>query len=209
MPALSGAFGLAHETGIRLQAQARIGVHVSAWQHGALATECAATTVTGEKTVPSEDLQALLRTAIEAARSGDRAKAREILRRLVLRDPGNELAWLWLASVASSEDERRQCLRRVLIINPRNERARQALAQLDLTAQQPSAAVPVTAESQRALRPPTSRRRGMSSWLFWTLTVTAFGLVLAALLLWWQDRRSVQKSTPTPAIGRASCRERV
>jgi len=149
--------------------------------------------------VPSEDLQALLRTAIEAARSGDRAKAREILRRLVSRDPDNELAWLWLASVATSEDERRQCLRRVLVINPHNERARQALAQLDRATQEPAVAVPVSGASQPALRRPTARRRRMPSWLFWTLTLTAFGLVLAALLLWWQDRRSAQESTPTPA----------
>ncbi|GIV80902.1 MAG: hypothetical protein KatS3mg051_0256 [Anaerolineae bacterium] len=92
-------------------------VHQS-WLQAPLPQYAPPLTVTGEKTVPSEDLQALLRTAIEAARSGDRAKAREILRRLVLRDPGNELAWLWLASVASSEEERRQCLRRVLTINP-------------------------------------------------------------------------------------------
>lgn len=153
--------------------------------------------VAGENTVSDQDLQTLLRTAIETARSGNRAKAREILRRLVARDPANELAWLWLATVAASEDERRQSLRRVLAINPGNERARQALAQLERTAEiAPASARP---EPESAIRQPVRRRQTMSPWLFWALTLTAFALILVALVLWWQDRRPEQPS-PVAAL---------
>lgn len=146
-------------------------------------------TTTGEKIVPDEDLQALLRAAIDAARSGNRNKARELLHRLVARDPGNELAWLWLATVASSEAERRASLKRVLAINPGNERARQALAQLDRAAQVPDVSTRAPA-AEGASSLSARRQRGLPPWLFWTLTVVAFGLGAVALVLLWLDRRS-------------------
>ncbi len=71
-----------------------------------------------------------LQAGIAAAKAGDKASARELLEAVLARDDRNELAWIWLASVVASVRERRICLERVLAINPRNERARQALAQL-------------------------------------------------------------------------------
>jgi hypothetical protein len=79
------------------------------------------------------EIQNLLQTGIEAARSGNRAAARMILGQVVERDPRNELGWMWLASVAETAAERRTYLQKVLEINPANERAKQALVRLEQT----------------------------------------------------------------------------
>ncbi len=72
-----------------------------------------------------------LQAGIEAARSGDRAKARRLLEQVIEVDDSNELAWIWLASGVNTVRERRECLERVLQINPNNTRAREALSRLD------------------------------------------------------------------------------
>jgi Tfp pilus assembly protein PilF len=81
--------------------------------------------------VANEELQNLLRTGIQAAQSGNKAIARRILEQVTEQDPRNELAWIWLASIADSAAERRTYLQKVLEINPQNERARQALEKLE------------------------------------------------------------------------------
>lgn len=80
--------------------------------------------------MPDDDLQRLLRSGIEAAQSGRHADARAMLDQVIARDPDQELAWLWKATVAETVDERRACLRRVLVINPENLQAGQALERL-------------------------------------------------------------------------------
>jgi len=80
--------------------------------------------------VSEDDLEALLRTGIEAAQSGRPGVARGIFDRIIARDPNHEIAWLWKANVAETLDERRACLRRVLVINPENQQAGQALEEL-------------------------------------------------------------------------------
>lgn len=77
------------------------------------------------------EVQALLQQGIEAARSGDRAAARELFERVVEMDQNNEKGWFWLASVVDTDEEKRICLTNVLHINPGNERARQAMDVLE------------------------------------------------------------------------------
>lgn len=89
-----------------------------------------AQSLSGSSAVPEDDLQALLRTGIEAAESGRPGVARGIFDRVIARDPDHEIAWLWKATVAETLDERRACLRRVLVINPENAQAGQALEEL-------------------------------------------------------------------------------
>src|SRR5262249_10242825 len=59
---------------------------------------------------------------------------RQLLRQATELDPGNELAWLWLAGVAESPQDAQHCLHRVLAINPGNERARDGLKSVRLQA---------------------------------------------------------------------------
>lgn len=78
----------------------------------------------------AQDTASQLNNAIAAARAGDAANARRLLRAVINADPDNETAWVWLAATSTSADEKRQCLQRVLQINPDNATARRALDQL-------------------------------------------------------------------------------
>lgn len=64
-----------------------------------------------------------LREGINAAQSGDRAKARAALLRSTEIDPKSESAWLWLASISEYPEELLVFLGNVLEINPYNARA--------------------------------------------------------------------------------------
>jgi len=65
----------------------------------------------------------LLRNGIAAAKAGNRAQARQVLLRVTELDSNNELAWLWLASVAETLIQAKHYLQRVLDINPANAEA--------------------------------------------------------------------------------------
>ncbi len=75
-------------------------------------------------------VQNRLQHAIELAQRGERAEARTLLLELVRDNPSLEMGWLWLATVATSPEERLSALRRVVGINPSNETARSALEKL-------------------------------------------------------------------------------
>jgi len=59
---------------------------------------------------PAEE-KALLQQGIAAARAGDKATARARFRELTAHNFDNELAWLWLASVADTPAHAMACLR--------------------------------------------------------------------------------------------------
>jgi twitching motility two-component system response regulator PilG len=69
----------------------------------------------------------MLREGIAAAKAGDKAQTRRLLREATLLDPKNETAWLWLAGVSESPKDALECLQRVLDINPGNDRAREGI----------------------------------------------------------------------------------
>ncbi len=79
----------------------------------------------------SAEIDRLLNDGIAAAKSGNDAIARELLSRVVERDPRHVPAWLWLASVVESEGELRTCLENILALDPGNETARARLAMLE------------------------------------------------------------------------------
>lgn len=73
----------------------------------------------------------LLKQGMVAAKVGDKVKARRLLARVVHQDKYNETAWLWLAGVVESDDERRAYLEKVLEINPDNQLARKGIETLN------------------------------------------------------------------------------
>ncbi len=83
-----------------------------------------------------QNLQDLMRQGIEAAREGNKADAKVFFQQVVDLDDKNEKAWMWLASVVETDEERRVCLSNALFINPNNERAQNAMAKLDARSQQ-------------------------------------------------------------------------
>ncbi|HMS40623.1 MAG TPA: response regulator [Pyrinomonadaceae bacterium] len=78
---------------------------------------------TNETANNSFNTSKMLRNGIEAAQSGKSSEARNLLLRVTESEPGNEKAWLWLASISEYPEELLVFLNNVLKINPENERA--------------------------------------------------------------------------------------
>ena len=78
----------------------------------------------------------LLQQGIAAARSGQRALARQLFVRVIQADQYNDEAWVWLAGVVDDPADMRRCLQQALRINPLNPHARQGIAWLDQQARQ-------------------------------------------------------------------------
>ena len=153
--------------------------------------------------------EALLQKGIEAARIGDRERARRVLTQLVRRDPEHELAWLWLAAISARPRQARAYLRQVLRLNPRNRQAIRGLraveAQLDRAGRSLSRAA-----SYPALAPAHVRllRRWAGIWLLVAVLVIVLGGFVAQALarrngLGWEESLSVlptlaPSATPAP-----------
>ena len=76
------------------------------------------------------EINQLLKTAIQAAKAGDREKANQLLMHIVEQDEKNETAWLWLSGTVKTKEDRQICLENVLTINPHNEIAKKGLKKL-------------------------------------------------------------------------------
>lgn len=72
----------------------------------------------------------LIRQAIELARARKINESREIFLRVVEEDPRNELAWMWLAGLVDSLEDKIIACENVLTINPSNEKVRNYLESL-------------------------------------------------------------------------------
>ncbi len=102
----------------------------------------------------NSSLQEKLKAGIEAARANDKASAQRLLRQVTTGDPRNEVAWMWLASVSDTVQERRACLEQVLRLNPNNSRARDALNQIaSVTGKPVSSSIGAKASAPAARRP--------------------------------------------------------
>ncbi len=120
-----------------------------------------------------------LQQAIAAARRGDKLTARRLLQQILTEQRDNEVAWMWMASVADSQSERRACLERALKINPNNARAREALNRM-------GAALPAAARDASAVETPTLRQPvglRMSRSLYFALAALVGIVVIAFALL--------------------------
>lgn len=80
--------------------------------------------------VPAPDFADLLRAGIAAAKRGDKARARFLLRQAASLSDASALAWLWLASVAAGREEAIGHLEKALALDPGHQRARQWLERL-------------------------------------------------------------------------------
>ena len=74
---------------------------------------------------------ALLRQAIELAKSNKRAEARQMILKVVNQDEENARAWMLLAQVTTDLNERRTALMNVVNLEPFNNKAQEALAKLE------------------------------------------------------------------------------
>jgi hypothetical protein len=78
-----------------------------------------------------DDIQNLLKQGVEAARAGDRERAKDLLQQVTDLDSNNERAWFLLANLTDDPEEKRIYLENVLYINPGNEKAQQMLKRLN------------------------------------------------------------------------------
>ena len=73
----------------------------------------------------------LLTRGKQAAMSGQRELAREMLAHVVYLDPANSEGWLWLSGVVTVPEQVRYCLERALRVDPSNARAKRGMEWLN------------------------------------------------------------------------------
>ncbi len=83
----------------------------------------------GESKNPN--LEDLMRLGVRTAKAGNRDGARVIFQQVLDTDKRNEIAWLWMASLADNNIDRRRYLETVLQINPNNPTAARQLKQMN------------------------------------------------------------------------------
>jgi twitching motility two-component system response regulator PilG len=116
---------------------------------------------------------ARLQAGIADARQGNKEEARRQLLACTELDPNNELAWLWLASVANTASDQVASLERVVGINPAHERAQAGLLTARLQAGIGAAQVGDKPSAQRFLQAAVEQEpRHEMAWL-WLSTVVA------------------------------------
>ena len=65
-------------------------------------------------------------------KSGNKIDARQVFLNIAQHEPDNEVAWLWLAACVDTTEQKRDCFYKILSINPKNQNAQKALAELEL-----------------------------------------------------------------------------
>jgi hypothetical protein len=76
------------------------------------------------------NVDALLRTGIEAVRAGKKEEARRMFEKVIELDEQNEQAWIWMSAAVETKEDQIVCLENVLTINPNNDKAKQGLKAL-------------------------------------------------------------------------------
>jgi Tol biopolymer transport system component len=141
-------------------------------------------------------IQERLRAGIEAVKRGDKTNAQRLLRQVLDSEPRNEVAWMWLASALDNLQDRKQALEQVLKINPNNERAQNALGQINQ--------ILGVGPSRRISRQGQPARRGGDSG---NLGLIIAGALLAVLILgiiiFNVVSRQAQPPIPDPATQQA------
>lgn len=74
--------------------------------------------------------QEKLNQGITSFRNGNKKLALQFFSEAVKSEPRNEAAWLWLAACVDSVEQKEFCFNKALEINPNNENAQKALAQI-------------------------------------------------------------------------------
>ena len=69
----------------------------------------------------------MFQEAVEALRQGDKAKARDLLTKLLKADQTNVQYWIWLSASVESQKERIYCLQTALQLDPKNATAKRGL----------------------------------------------------------------------------------
>ena len=120
-----------------------------------------------------------LEEAIALIRLGNAEEGRRLLTQTLQADPNNEMAWLWMSWVVTTDEQRRQCLRRVLVINPDNELAKRGLAALGGEQADPLELEDLPIPESVSLPPAPTSAKPRRSFAAWQTILIAFMAILA------------------------------
>jgi hypothetical protein len=76
------------------------------------------------------NLEQLMQLGILTARKGNKPNARVIFQQILDEDKQNERAWLWMAAIAETNEDRIRFLNTVLQISPNNQTALRELKRM-------------------------------------------------------------------------------
>jgi tetratricopeptide (TPR) repeat protein len=133
---------------------------------------------------PEENIFQEVRSAIQA---GDRARAKDLLTRMLRRDQNNTETWLLMSAVVDTQRERVYCLKEVLRIDPDNPDAKSGLAIFGVMPADPKLIVPPELEQHRwqikIEKPPSppGAASGKRLALYIGAAVITVGLILFAI----------------------------
>ena len=115
-----------------------------------------------------------------------------MLTALLEQEPGNELAWLWLAACTAQPEERRYCLEKALENKPQNQKARIALERMQPPIPAPAAdaapapaSAPSPTPSEPAAPPAvitTRKRPSRKMSLYRKILIGVFSLLMLVVL---------------------------
>lgn len=149
-----------------------------------------------------------LKQAIAYAQAGQRDEAHALLEQILRQDPQMTAAWLWLATVANSDDERTNALLQVIKLDPTNASARSALEKLGVIVPPPHRAEPAPEPLPSWLNVPPDDPMPKSTQPFlspreWSIIlivgVIAIFLVFTMLIGGKVVNNLLQTATPTPS----------
>jgi hypothetical protein len=72
------------------------------------------------------------REAIQAAQQGDRERAYQLMRQVLVENPSYVPAWVWMSRLVDDTKQQRECLERALALDPSYAPAREGLENLRL-----------------------------------------------------------------------------
>jgi tetratricopeptide (TPR) repeat protein len=123
--------------------------------------------------------------ALSAIQAGDRARARDLLTRLLKTDKENPDYWVWMSAVVETTKERTYCLKEVLRLDPQNPSAKRGLAMLGAMPPDESLALPAAFQkhSWQVKLPSDLKEEKVSGPPKWQLAAMGVALVVVVALL--------------------------
>lgn len=145
--------------------------------------------------------------AVNAARRGEKSRARDLLARLLKTNPRDVNCWIWMSAVVETPKERIYCLQEALKIDPENQAARRGLVMAGAlppvekpVAEKPAPpAAPVRRNWQGALQAEVTRKEPIP----WgrIIRITAAGLAaIGLIILGILGSRSIKPAAVKPRI---------
>lgn len=150
-----------------------------------------------------------VKDAIQALRSNDKARARQLILAEVKENPSNLTTWLWALEVAANDREKRTILAKILSLDPTHQGALRYLKKLDQeSSKDPQAAVTQPSANGKHTGKPektTSQVGGIANFfLGWTTSlppscgfIVLFVIIIASAFIYFRMNTSLFGLTGT------------